>query len=740
MSHRVVLGILWVYVMVTLSCSSSSTGEVDAANRDATDDVMQMDSGVDQAGDAVDAADSSGDVGEPLETPVADPEAAARAFRLYYRERVERSVLVYNRLMLFGDVTFGVTIGKAGVSREGNAWEVVAGPNDNNHIGMSMWGVWNAYKVFRSRTLALSLIRMLNGLVFFEQVSGHPGLTARMVYPGWTRTVDGQTGTVARERKGVPVESPVIVDAALEEEILAAFYSGVEFTYREDPEDILLNYMPTAEIGPYCVTYSFNMLPDYLRVSDCCTSLKRTPAPYLWEGAFFGNHNSRDNFPDLSMGYLVALEAMNDPLADEDLKAAAAAAWEAGNRIGDLVQSSNGCLMTVDEHNPYDVLVVAGAVRPDGETESQDLGSMADCQMPYLARALSSQGLAAPLPGVPAPGSLEYLLVDFLGDQCPIFEPVHVCTRLGEAWCGKDWATIGELELMGVPWLELVQQLEEDSPGSAESLVGSFQDDFNEISMAALGLVNYAVLSGDPQLLELARTSLKEILGLYRFFGELIWLRTEPERLADRYYEAGLFEATGGLEVPLSDMNDFARAEQHMARLEAMLVLPDTVPAALRTDEEILQLAEERLGGVSESTRQRYREAYGETPPLRRTDDGYEAREYKDGALTEWRKVDNQHHVVFGGVHLLEALPLCVTAPELLDCTWAVLGCERPDLDGSGTVDEADQALFDAARTTHAGITCGSSNAWCDGADLDRTGTVDDVDSAFLSAAQGCTR
>ena len=144
---------------------------------------------------------------------------------------------------------------------------------------------------------------------------------------------------------------------------------------------------------------------------------------------------------------------------------------------------------------------------------------------------------------------------------------------------------------MGTPWLDLLEQLEADEPGSADALVGSFQDDFNEISLAALALVDYAVISGDAKLLDLARVGLREIVGLYRFFGELIWMKMQPERLADRYYEAGLFEATGGLEVPLSDMNDFARAEVQMARLESMLELADTAEAPLRTDAEILQMA-----------------------------------------------------------------------------------------------------------------------------------------------------
>lgn len=696
------------------------------------DDITGDLSGVAEVADAGDTT------GEALATPVPDPEVAARAFELYYRERVERAVVAYNRFMLFGDVGFGTTIGKAGVARTGDDWEVVAGPNDNNRIGVSIRTTWYAYRVFRTRLLALSLIRMLEGLVFFEGVSGHPGLTARMVYPGWTRYVDGAAGTVQRLRGGVEVGAPVPTDPALEAEIIATLFEDFRCTWREDPEDILLAYMPAREIGPYAVTYSFSMTPEYLRVSDCCTSLMRVPDGNPWAGGWFGNHNSRDNFPDLATGYLVARQIMNDPDVDADLLAAATRAWDAGQRIGDLVQTHEGRLMTVDEHNPYDTLVVAGAVRPDGETEAEDLGSLSDCQMAFLARALSTEGLTLPLPELPAPGSLEFLLADFLGDSCPLPEPVRTCTRLGEAYCGKDWSNIGELEFMGQPWLDAVAKLEADAPGAAEDLIGGFQDDFNEKTIAALALVTYAEAAGDAALLAEARVALGELTALYRFFGELLWARTQPERFTERRYDAALFDAEGGLEVDPAELGDLTRAEWQISVLEAMLELPETGPEPLRTDAEILAVVEERLAGASETVRQRYLEHYGATPPLRRAGDGYEARGHHPDVEWPWAPVATPRHHQLGGIRLLEAIPLCVTAPHLLDCTWARLGCSRPDLDASGAVDAADQALLDAALAAHAGAPCGGMNGWCDGADLDRTGAVDAVDQAFMAAAQGC--
>ena len=685
--------------------------------------------------------DATGDPAVDVWVPPAPaPVAATRAFRLYYRERVERAIVAYNRFMLFGGTTFGSTIGKVGVSRTGDQWEVVPGPNDNNHIGASVWATWYAYKVFRSRTLALTLIRMFEGLAFLEAISGHGGVTARMVYPGWTRSVDGVAGTVQLTRLGDPAVPPVPPDANLEKEVLAAFFDGVRITYRENPEDILLNYMPVQEVGPYSVTYSFSMLPHYLRVSDCCTSLMRTPAPHPWEGAFWGNHNSRDNFPDLGLGFVAAMATKDDEEADQDLRMAAARAWEAGRRIGDLIQTHDGKLMTVDEHHPYDTLVVAGALRPDGETEAEDLGSLSDCQMVFLARALSSAGLGLPLPVLPAPGSVEKFFAGLLGEDSGCAEPgeIQQCTNLGDAYCGKTWGNIHELEIAGTPWLELARSLEEETPGTAELLMGSFQDDFHEKTLASLALVDYARTAGDEALLEAGLTAVADITRLMRTFADIIYTRTNPGQRTRKRYQAALVDAQAGLEVEWSDLDDFAPALQQIERLEAMLDLQETTVKALLTDEEILQIVEERLADRSKTVRDRYRDAYGETPPVRRSGEGYEARGHREGELWPWAPVDNPNHFHLGHVELLEALPLCITNPELLDCTWARLGCERPDLNQDGQVDEVDQGLFDEGSVQHMSVSCGLENEWCGGADLDRSGIVDETDTAFMKAAAGC--
>lgn len=718
------LGVLSVLSMA--ACGNGSRSDKDVTSEITPETLPPPDSVV----ETVDAA------GEPLEVPVADVEAASRGFKLYYRERVERALIAFNRFMLVGDVSFGTNIGKVGIARTGDEWEIVPGPNDNNDIGVSTWAAWQAHKVFRTRTTALAAIRMFNGLTFYEAVSGHPGMTARNVYPGWTRVVDGVAGTVTLTREGKPAQSLLEIAPELRSELLSTFYGDVRMTYREDPSDILLHYMPTNEVGPYSVTYSFHSLPDFLRVSDCCASMKRTPAPYPWEGAYWSNHNSRDNFPDLTAGYVAAREAMQDPDASQDVRDAAERAWEAGQRIGDLIEENGGRIMTVDELHDYETLVVSGGVRPDGTTEAEDLGSLSDCQMVFLARALSSQGLSLPLPELPAPGSVEKLLSIF--DECKNPEPVQLCNRIGEAYCGKDWINIGELHLLGENLLEVIEKLEKDSPGSAKSLIGSFQDDFGEKTLAVLDLVRYARITGDQALMADAQKALDEITQTMRMFGELMYASTDPAALANRVYEAGLLAAAGGLDVPLEDMNGFARAEWQMGYVESLPDLPDTTPAPLKTDEEILKLAQDELSGSSDPVKQRYSDAYGEIPPIRRAGDGYEARQFHDGVLTEWKPVVTHHHQVVGGIKLLEALSLCETAPGLLDCTWARLGCERPDLDGSRTVDDADKTLFDQRSTAHLGVPCRSANSWCDGADLDRTGTVDAVDAAFLDAAMGC--
>lgn len=677
---------------------------------------------------------------ENLPGPVEDIEAAARAFKLYYKERVERVTVSYNRFLLVGDLTFGTNIGKVGIAKQGNEYEVVPGPNDNNPIGISIWTTWHAYQIFRTRTLELTLVRMFNGLRFFEEVSGHPGVTSRFVYPGWTRIVDGQTGSVTRTRGGAPATAPTRYNTELEDEIMKAFYDGIRVTYREDPEDILFNYMPATEPHRYSVIYSFSGLPGYLRSSDCCCSIMRTPAPYPWEGAYWGNHNSRDNFPDLSLGLVTAMEAAKDQSLPDEVREAAEGAVEAANRIGDLIVQ-NDALMTVGEHTPYDQLTNSGAVRPDGEVEGQDLGTLSDCQMAYLSRAISSEGLGLPPPPAPAPSApIEAIFIDIFGDNvdCEVADGTRTCTRVEEAFCGWDWSNLEEMTIYDQPWLEMIREMEDESPGTAEMLLGSWQDDYYEITLAATALINYADLTGNRELGDRARSALSGLARLMRIFADLIYSHDNPGRLAEQTYRAALFEGWGALEpVPLEDLGEFATAENEIAYIESWLTMDDTQPAAMRTDEQIREMIAGQLEGSSDTVKRRYADNYGDTPPVRVAGEGYEARGAPE-AEHPWRPVERPHHLVVGHVRLLQALPLCNTSPQLLDCTWAAMGCERPDLNSDRTVDETDSAQFETLRQEFSGKSCREKNDWCQGADLDRTGRVDETDAAFVQAAQGC--
>lgn len=674
---------------------------------------------------------------EELEKPVEDIEAAKRAFKLYYRERVERAVIAFNRYMVFGDPTFAINIRKAGISRKGDDFEVVPGPNDNNSIGASARVVWFAYKLFRTRTLALSLIRMFEGLHFIATMTGHDGITGRNAYPNWTLFIDGFTNTVQRTRDGKTVWPPISIDPILQSEVVSVFFSGVRMKYRGEVEDILLNYMPAQEVGPYAVTYSHTMLPRFLRVSDCCTSLMRVPEPYLWANAYWSNHNSRDNFPDLAFGYLAALEAMKDADADPQVRAAATRAWEAARMVGDSIQKYGGRIMTVPEDGPYQNLVPSGQVRPDGQTEDEDLGSMSDCQMAYLARALSSQGLTVPLPELPEPGALDDLIAPLFdeGSGCLPEGTPKTCKHLADAFCGRSWGNLNELKINGKGLVELAWELERQNPGTAKSILGHFYDNYDQPLDSALGVYEYARVIGDEGLLAEAKTTVAQMTEVSRQLADLIYGNISPAEQANRRYFTALTDAQAGLEVVMADIGDLSEAEQQMVRIESMLNMKDTDFAPLLSEGEIANRIEKELNKANDAVKQRYKDTWANTPPIRVKDNGYEARYYTPDGITDWRPVDRPHHFVLGGIRLLEALPLCVTSKKVLDCTWAVLGCERADLDHDHQVGPKDRALLENASLRHG---CGRSNNWCEGADLDHTGSVDHVDEAFMDAALGC--
>lgn len=737
--------VVWMFSLIT-GCDDSSTPLTDAdrlrdaeASADADADA-DADGDIDGDGDVDSDVDSDADDYPPgIEVPpppdmTPSVESMARGFRLYYRERVERAIVAYNRFALFGDSTFASSIGHVAVARNGNDFEVIPGPTDNNRIGTGTWMAYNAYRVFRSRALELTLIRQFDGLVFFETVSGHAGLTAREVYPGWTRVMNGFTDTVTRTRFGIPAFAPQPGEAAIEAEVLSRFFDDVVVTYRENPEEFLFNYRPGADVSDYAVTNSFSELPRFLRVSDCCSSLMRTPEPHAWAGAFWGNHNSRDNFPDLALGFIAAMAVAEDPESSDDVRSAARRAIEAGHRIGDLIIANDYSLMTVDEHHDYDTLVISGTVRPDGEVESQDLGSFGVCTAAYLARAISTGGLTTPEPALPLPGSLDQTLfaeLDFVFD-CEIPEEGVTCRSISDAWCGFNWLNFYNLRLFDEPVLEFLHA----NPDMGPLILESFQDDFDEMTVGALGLAHYARLRGDDVLYERARGTVYAMTWLMQEFADLAF-PDNPDRRAEQRYRAALYQAQAELPALDGDLGDFELADAQIGYLEALLSLGNTGPAALLSDDEIRSRIETELSNASDSVVERYHAEYGDTPPVRRAGEGYEAR---GTPLSDypWRAVERPHHASVGGIHLVHAIPLCEHAPQLVDCSWARLGCERPDLNGSRRVDDTDRGIFEAALGGHVGVECNDGNRWCDGADLDRSAAADSDDIAFMDAAQGC--
>ena len=679
--------------------------------------------------------------------PVPDPTAAAEAFRLFYRERVDRAVLAYNRFGIFGDSVFATTIGSKAIAKQGNEYEIIPGPTDNNLIGTTAFGVWHAYKVFRTRSLALSLIRLFEGIAFVEQVTGIPGLTVREALPGWTRVMDGITGTVTRTRFTAPVVHPWPPSPLLEDEVLETFYNGILITYRENPGEFMFQYKPVDNVAGYSITYSIDERPHFIRVSNCCRSSMQTPDGYPWAGAWWGNHNSRDNLPDLALGIIAAMDAAEDATLDPDLRQAAQHAVEAGRRIGDLIQASEGNLMTVDEYHAYGDLTVGGTVRPHGDPENQDLGSMSACPSAYLAPVMSTAGLGLPFPVLPLPGEIEEMILRDLFN-CDLDLPIYFCDDINDAYFETTYATLLQSEPFGLPWLDIVELLDTFSPGLAGDIIGSFQNDYDDIVESTMAVVHYARVMKEEALEEAARAALLHQTNLMRRFADAIFTRTRPDERRKQRYEAAVFDAIGGLPPIQDDFAGFDIAEGRILAIEQLLEMEDTQPKDLMTDVEIKDIVENALAHEKlSSVVQRYHDTYGfegpdgydHEPPVRRDGNGYVARTSTD---LNWSTVDNPRHRHYGGPKLLQEIPICVHAPEILDCTWAVLGCTVADLDSSGLVDDADLDLFEAAFANFQDTPedgCIPANGWCGGADLDRTGELSTLDSAFMEAARGCT-
>lgn len=714
---------------------------------DAPDDTEQ-DADIERDGSGDTTEDVEVDVEEPWVQPAPDDASRARAFRLYYKERVERALVAFNRYAVFGDATFAVGVNRAAVARDGDTYDIVVGPQDNNLIGTPVRAVYLAWKHLDSELAELTLRRLLRGMIFYEEITGVPGLTSRMALPGWTLHIDGATGAVTRTRDfgETEVTSPMPEDAELEAAIVEAFFDGGDWTYRMDPLDTLLRFLPAWDPADYAVTISIPNLPDFIRISDCCATLRRTPEGYTWENAWWSNHNSRDNYPDLAIGFLAALELSQNEEASEALRALAEDVVEAGERITDLVESNDGQVMTIDEYHEYGVLTVSGERRPHGLPENENLGGMSSCPMALLNRALSTDGLEAEPEGVVIPGSPEYLITPDIERliECP-YETPRVCPGVEEAWCGHTWETMPELRAFGQNWLDFARSMEANQPGSSGALLGAFQNDYDDVVEAMATLIAVLDAQGDEAQAARARETLGHMTDLMREFADIIYGLADPDEQAQQRYEAAVFDALGGIEVIVEDLNDFAIEDARIERAISALEIPAASPRPLLTDEEIATRIEEHLAdlddgpgpGRADAVRDRYADTYPDgVHPIRRAGDAYEARQGQG----EWVPVENPRHVGVGGLAFLQALGICEASPWLLDCSWAALGCAAPDLDDSGEVDAADIALLEAAFETHGdGATCATEGS-CDGADIDQSGTLDESDRVFMEVAQGCTR
>ncbi|MCC6158649.1 MAG: hypothetical protein IT350_11410 [Deltaproteobacteria bacterium] len=776
-SFRIILAVLALCVFG--ACGGGSDNSGDAADDDTTplDDDMDDDTSDDDAldddvadddtwpplpdddtsdDDFDDDADDDSD--DDFDPPTPNPDARADAFRLFYKERSARVNLSLNRFALSGDAVAANAFSGAAIAKSGDDWEVVAGPSDNNPFGKTLYSTWKLYQAVGGRDLELALIRMFEGVVFNEAVSGHPGLTTREAFPAWTRTMDGIGDAISRTRDGAPVSGPVTYDGDLEQEILDTFYDGVSFVYRENPEEWMFNHKPINALTSYATTYVFDELdhdPPFLRQSDCCSSFMITQTG-PWTGAIWGNHNSRDNFTDYAMGFIAAFEVESLDGVTPDLAAAAHRAAEAARRVGDNVVAHDNVLVTVDEWHDYDTLTPAGAMNPDGEVEWQDLGSLASCQMAYVAHAISTDGLSWPVPTTPLPGAIETSLLrqlfDLLGISPPL--PLHQCNGIDDAFVGLTWGDLVDAEIFGIPLWDAADLIATLAPDLFPELLGGMMDDFSELMLGAVNLCAYARAVGDDELYDHARQTLGNFVEIEKILARLVYgvvakssAGPDDERVRelitatnDLLYNGALYARMFGIDSPLEYFEGFSRGNAALGGVEGLLNLADTAAWALLTDDEIAAQIEARLVAITDRAPwrvQRYRDRFGYTYPVRRAGDGYECI----GPDDNWMPTENARHVAFGlaPTSVWFEATLCVDNPITLDCAWARLGCAPPDLDDSGGVDATDSVLFTQAWTDFGeGASCSAGNAWCDGADLDQGGTLDADDQGYMDAAQGC--
>ncbi|MCZ7583446.1 MAG: hypothetical protein M5R36_09000 [Deltaproteobacteria bacterium] len=163
-------------------------------------------------------------------------------------------------------------MGSTWIAKAGNDYEVILHPKDNNEIGRSAFNVYQAYKLFGSRDFALTLIRQFEGLAYAEEIQGIPGLTCREWQTGFTVTIDGPGASVTRTLDGAPVDPAEDYDETLEEEIIDAFFWDGTYAINGEPTDYYFTVEPIMNVNDFATTFVFEEMPNYLRVSNCCSS------------------------------------------------------------------------------------------------------------------------------------------------------------------------------------------------------------------------------------------------------------------------------------------------------------------------------------------------------------------------------------------------------------------------------------------------------------------------------------
>jgi len=692
------------------------------------------------------------DLPEPLEGTQA---SRALGFKLYYRERVRRMLTPMNRLLLGGDLTFANYICNQQVQKSGNAWQVSYGPCDNNANGLLTFNTLHGYRKLGGRELELTLLRELNGMAFVEGVTGHPGVTSREALPNWRLQVDGSSGAISRTRSGISVTPPVTFSSALESELLHTFWDDVQFTYRTEPTDWQFTVHPLVRLDQYAFTFVFSGLPRFVRISNCCSSWIYSEQG-TWQGAVWGNHNSRDNFADQSLGFLAAMDLADDPNVPADLRQAALAAAAAGHRVGDSIINSGYALMTVPETGAYSALIPGGASRPDGRTNEGPLGTINYCQAAYLAQALSTSGLSLPFAEVTLDSGLapdqEALLdlLNLLGIATPVGSTL-TCRTIDDASIGGTWGELLEKRVNGRPWYEAAIELVQVDREFFHARFTDWADSMEQLELTTMAVLEYARLTGKAELYEATHQSLANQFQVHRVFVALGYAvdaeAPDPGIVAQaawQLYMVAVRERAYGIAAPDIDLTNLAYAESHNQAIEALENFSDTVPRPLLADSEIAQRIEAVLAGAAIDEPQnveRYRNRFFlggvlHQPPLKRDGDNYKVVD----AHGNWTPLANSNFVEIGGFSPFFELNLCGLAPDTLSCSWARLGCARPDLDNSGMVDAADVSLLALRSSTYAGQVCQRANQWCNGADFDHSGSIDGEDTAFMEAAQGCIR